>query len=288
MARKPLGDFAMFAGSVPGYHHTDANKNNQDGYTYGEVEVDGQIIRWGVLLDGCSAGARSDSGVQDALDYVERYMPVRLHELPVEEVPDQIFLYDLVDYIEFVAITKILGKQGAQEFLDGKLEIATHPRRKKVAQYIRDFYLFTVFGFIQTDTQVIIFHRGDGVIRVNDAVHYVTQGNQPLYPAYFAFPWGVAEKATAFREMTMMELQTKNVKIVMLGSDSWLRHKVLFDLLVDFAHLRRAVWLQGRLNVWSTEEEDPKLPDDPDVQSSVAKAFFDDTTAIALISTKEE
>lgn len=288
LSTETLKEFVIQGGSVRGMKHR--NSNNQDGYTFGTVVSNkGETVRWGVVVDGCSSGLRSDAGVQDALHFFETHMPKYVLAGNFRTIPDQLIMHDLIEYIEVVTVMSVLGKSGAKEFLEGKFSFGEHPQRNLFDKYIRDFYLFTVFGFIQTPKTIYVFYRGDGAVQVNEVCSYhLSENEAPLYPAYFAIPWSVPQIAVSNRHMHLVEYDTKDVFRIILGTDSWLRHKPLFQKLSEFLSLRNLRSLQRRLIIWSEDASDPKLPNEEIYRDSVAEAFSDDTTALALLALEEK
>jgi hypothetical protein len=281
-----VAKFSIAMGTIRGTDHGEAG-HNQDGVTAGEMIVNGKLIRWGVLLDGCSAGLRSQAGVQDSLDFIERNMPLRLQEMPIEAIPNQLIMLELLEHIEFVAIATVLGKTEASRFVKGEFALIDHPRREDVEKYIRNFYLFTVYGFIQTDEQLLVFGRGDGAINLNNACTYIDQHNRALYPAYFCIPWNVPPYTIADRRMTVREYSIDGIEFLILGTDSWLKHKLLFEALPKFISHQTTRWLQRRIIVWARDSFDVNLPDTEEYKETVREAFGDDTSGLALIRLPE-
>ena len=291
-----MSDFAKFnlyAGSVRGKHHRRAN--NQDAWITGSMEIDGETFRYGFLVDGCGSGTHSETGAKKGIQFLEIQTRKALsgeiykgrfkrgHNL--YNLPNYL-LHKLVRFIEFQTAGMFLEEDQLSNFLNEQSVSLADPEYEDIQDminaYVREHWLFTVFGFIQGPGATLVFHRGDGAYNVNGTPYYIKQANEPLYPGYFVIPWNAPRKALATKEMTVVELDSDDVELIILGSDSWLDHRDLFGRLPDY--LTYPLQLPGQLVKWA---EDDIFFDEPD-ETTAIDAFEDDTTAVALVRVFEE
>lgn len=151
---------------IIGRSHLLAGSNSQDALAFGQVREGQDGLWYGYVCDGCSEGANSEVGAKLACAYLAkqteslagltvapRFMPLILHR-------------------------RLLG------FLRALADKAAPNSSRLRAQFIGDYLLFTVLGFVYTEKQVVVFAQGDGVIVVDDEAFIRDEGNRPGYIAY--------------------------------------------------------------------------------------------------------
>lgn len=195
------GQFVVGAGTVLGRQHQLSGRNAQDAFAWRSAPG------WtaAIVCDGCSGGAHSEVGAQ---------------------LGAPIFLHALGAQLDAGGANPV---NGGEDLLAG-LERA---RRATVAQLRRlarvmgpnreralvDYFLFTVVGVAITESQTLIFSRGDGVYALNGEV--VVQppfpGNRPPYLADDLL--SPPEHAATPRWQFQVSVPTSEVTSVLIASD---------------------------------------------------------------------
>ncbi len=147
--------FKFATASVIGSTHQKLHYNNQDSYNFYQDE--NCII--GVVSDGCGSGACSEVGSKLAVDFVVNYCKKE-------------FSQNLLDINTL--------QNAVIEFLHN---IVKNQQTKDEEYFIKNYLLFTLFGFIIQKEQTYIFHSGDGFYILNDKEITIEQNNRPKYIA---------------------------------------------------------------------------------------------------------
>ena len=240
--------FQLVGASHIGVRHHERHENNQDSFRIGELHEHG--VRYGVALDGCGSSLHSEVSVLYTYMLVQKIEEfVHYGDLPYTELPGFLFTQS----IEFLNMQiKAVG-----------LDIDKD--RDQVAKFVREYWLFTVLAFVQFPSETLILHRGDGVIRVNQFVYAIDEGNRPQYLGYFAIPWSVPEEVIQKPGFNVLTLETQDVDALLLGTDGWNSHTSVFRILEEKADSSES--LQMFMNALVFNEE----------------AFEDDATVVGLI-----
>lgn len=143
--------FETACGSVIGTAHLRAGRNGQDGWAI-ERDDDGCLVL--VVTDGCGSAQHSEVGAKLGARLVAREILARAH--------------DNIDWREAAAAVA-----GQLEAIAVHLDVTEH-------------LLFTIAGAVITDKEVVVFHAGDGLFAINDAVRILGPypDNAPPYLAH--------------------------------------------------------------------------------------------------------
>lgn len=258
--------FKTTGGSVRGHDHS----NNQDFFVYGQV---GDVY-YGFVLDGCTGGKHSEVGAQECGHFLKMATEKALSQrTPIRMLPALLF-EKLINFIQLKVAVQFLNEAELAELLAGKLSLAQHPYRDAIAEYVEEYWLATVVGFVTSPETVYLFWRGDGAIRTNEVCRYIkaVKKNQPLYPGYFVIPWKYGQVATAQWGFTVEEIDTSGLNLLAIATDSFHQHHDLFNQIHLYLEDRQ---LPRQLVMWS---EDTDFPE----PTTANEAFGDDTTVVVL------
>ncbi len=139
-------------GTIQGAAHRNLDYNNQDAAF---VFESGNVLI-GVIADGCGSGTNSEVGAQLAVK--------RITKIIFEKIESKIdWKNNLKPEMQFYA--KTLAE------LHGS----------NIAEFVKDYLLFTLVGFVKIEAQLTLFSCGDGVIVIDDDILIIDQDNRPKY-----------------------------------------------------------------------------------------------------------
>ena len=138
-------------GSISGSVHKRLEYNNQDFVMVTQNED--CII--GLIADGCGSGSNSEVGAQLSLNFISKW----LQENSDENDWGVHLKKDIQNYS--LALSK------------------THSSEPR--QFIKDYLLYTILGFIVRDDIITVFSFGDGVIIMGNEIKIIDQSNRPKY-----------------------------------------------------------------------------------------------------------
>lgn len=139
-------------GTILGHSHRVLDYNNQDAIIIKEHE--NYCI--GIIADGCGSGSNSEVGAQLGVQFV-----CKLIENYLDEERDW----------------KPVIKRKIHNYSNDLLKV--HCSNKK--DFIRNYLLYTILGFVKERDKTTIFHCGDGVIGVGEHIQILNQNNRPTY-----------------------------------------------------------------------------------------------------------
>lgn len=156
--------------SVIGREHIRLWGNNQDGCKAGSTQLvtpsGEETCFFGVVCDGCSEGRSNEVGAKLLSEFICEEIPLLLYAgTPLVELPQALY-FRCVGFLRGIVGQTVTGSQA------------------RITQFIKDFLLCTVVGFIANKTECIIFTAGDGLIVVNDDIRRINQNNRPSYIGY--------------------------------------------------------------------------------------------------------
>lgn len=243
--------FYLGSGEHAGAIHLRARIPGQDRVASGTVVVGEQTFRYGLAIDGNSSGKNSEFG-----SIIGRYHLVReINRLltdgtPLQEIPQYLF-----------------------DSLEDELRrlLPPHAKKREVVDFILNYLIFTVVGFIQGPEETIVFYVGDGIVEINGtelvgAANQASQKGAPdgigyrlmdrLDAQYWANQAGL--RGSDYRPINHFNVivrPTSEVCTLAIGSDSWLQereyeNRLLSQLVVgvDFAN---PDYVQERINMWA-------------------------------------
>ena len=157
--------FEYASGSIIGRNHVFAGKNNQDAYRI--VANEKFIIV--VVCDGCGSGKHSEVGAKLGARLVTNAIADLLNQSPDQDLE--------IAKPEFWDSVKINLLQKLKDFVvisNGDLE------------FVNDYLLFTILGFVITSSETVTFSMGDGAIAINGKFTEIPPyaDNAPPYLAY--------------------------------------------------------------------------------------------------------
>lgn len=159
-------NFRIRRGSVIGREHIRLGRNNQDGVQSGEIEIGGKKYLFGTICDGCSAGTHNEVGANLLATYICSEIPmILLMGAPIQDVPQALFMR-CVGYLRGIASQTVVGD----------------PLR--MIDFVKNYLLCTVIGFVINDDHCIVFSAGDGIVVLNNEITTIDQQNKPMYLAY--------------------------------------------------------------------------------------------------------
>ena len=197
--------FCIGAGSVPGTDHTMPGrpgwKNNQDAYvTYSDED-----ISVGIIADGCGSVEARASEVGAHLG-----VNLLLHAL--------ILQYKRYLPISVSNFEPLFFKRVREDMLS-HLRVLALGMGDSMSSLVRDFFSFTLIGFMVTKNKTYIFVIGDGYTSVNGVL--TTWGpfanNAPPYPALSLTNSSISSKDDL--EFKVSEYETADVEHLLIGSD---------------------------------------------------------------------
>lgn len=270
--------FEFLTGSIRGFDHQYGN--NQDWFIHGEKDG----VLYGFVADGCGSADHSEVGAKLGLAHLERTLLRSLSQsLSLSELP-QVLYEELIQFIYRMAYQQAFGHMENGPDFSGltSSRIISDDEVSKMAKFmarqVRNYWLFTVIGFIVTEELTLVFRVGDGAIRVNETCFfYRAKDNAPLYPAYQVIPWDAPKSALSNSGFEVLEVDTSSLDLLMIGTDSWETHRRLFRELDQYLSYSRALYRQ--MLGWA---EDGIVDYELDAQP-----FNDDTTIVALVRRPE-
>jgi hypothetical protein len=137
-------------GSIQGFTHRKLEYNNQDAVLV--LESDECTV--GLITDGCGSGTNSEVGAQLALKYLLGRITSQIQSDWRSNLKEDMQEYTL----------KLAALHG-----------------KDSGTFIKDFLLYTIIGFVETNDTLTLFSYGDGVIIIDDDVEVINQNNRPRY-----------------------------------------------------------------------------------------------------------
>jgi hypothetical protein len=206
--------------------------NRQDVLTLFNGQIHEQHVVIGIICDGCSEGVASEMGAHLACDYLVR-KSVNL----------------LTQNVATKTIPRILYEE-LLEYMDGVLRKTPFKNLSDNIIFIKDHLLFSVIGFIATESELMIFVAGDGIFIINDYTNLIDADDKALYPAYHLLDRSVLDvsASTLPENFDVYVYDLHSIKRWAIGSDAWLQERELLDHIWGFKH---PVGLQRRINQWS-------------------------------------
>lgn len=162
--------FRITKGSVIGREHVRLWRNNQDAVSVGGVTVGEKEYVYGVVTDGCSEGKHSEVGAKLLVEWMQSEIPMILSTgVGIEDALSALY-QKAIDYLAGIARATAVGPP------------------EQIVEFIRNYLLSTVLGFLMDDEMCCVFAAGDGLVAINDDVVRIDQGNKPVYLGYHLVP----------------------------------------------------------------------------------------------------
>lgn len=185
--------FFVTGGTVTGYAHRQAGRNNQDGFFMAEDAENFSAV----VCDGCSSARDSEVGAKliarfaagEILRLMKRGCAVSGSEI-LKELQNSI-----VDYLK-----NLTG------YFPDPLSAD-------------DMFLATIVGVVMNEFSTTVFSLGDGVISLNGNVEIIDENNAPNYLAYLTHPgnYKIDEEKIAF--VVRQEIATDEAQTIIIATD---------------------------------------------------------------------
>ncbi|MDZ4838599.1 MAG: hypothetical protein SGJ04_01200 [Bacteroidota bacterium] len=267
----------MASGEHVGAIHLRSRIPGQDRVASGTVVHGEQTFKYGLCLDGNSSGKNSEFGSIIGRYHLEREINRLLTDgTPLQEIPQYLF-----------------------DSLEDELRrlLPQHATKRAVVEFILNYLIFTVVGFIQGPEETIVFYVGDGIVEIN-GVEVVGSPNQAqqkgapdgigyrlmdrLDAQYWASQAGL--RGSGYRPInhfTVILRPTSEIQTLAIGSDSWLQEReydsrLLSQLVaeVDFAN---PDYVQERINMWAGAPH----------RTPRSQVYFEDDVSAVILTRKE-
>lgn len=242
--------FTVRGGKVTGKDHLRAGRNCQDGYAYKEITIGGKQFLIGVISDGCSEGKYSEiAGLLLPVFIVDEIIRLLQLEIPIVQAP-------VVLYPEVI------------RFLDGISELIPLQEISGLVDFVRNYLLATVVGFILGEEEGVVFYGGDGYLVINEEIRKIDYQNRSPYLGYHLVPRSVLETTNPL---------PKAFETIILESSSIHRLAITTDGFSE--NLISRLWREVKpvslgIQLWMNMINGSR---NPDYQSGL---FYDDATII--------
>lgn len=224
--------FRTSTAQIIGRGHVLSGVNCQDTLNSGAVDINGSMVIYGVICDGCSEGKNSEVGAKLAVEYIGRQIEILVKSnVPLAKIPP------------------ILHKR-IVNFMRDLLGMISFDSPESRVNYIKDNLLFTIIAFIKDDNQFMVFVQGDGVIVVDGDVQIRDENDSPMYIGYNLVERKyLSSEASALPEGFEIQFFDANrISRFAIASDS-LGHEILIIPLIWDNKNRMS--LQKKVNAWS-------------------------------------
>ena len=140
------------SGTIQGASHRKLDYNNQDAVLIVEYEN----LTIGIVADGCGSGSNSEVGAQLAVKKLAKIINEK---------------------IKLNSDWKVDLKEEMQSYSKKIAEL----HDDDISQFVRNFLLYTLIGFVKNGDKITLFSYGDGVIVIDDEIQIIDQNNKPKY-----------------------------------------------------------------------------------------------------------
>lgn len=231
--RRTLKGFIVQSGRVAGRRHVNNlgwTQNCQDAVYVVSVTVAGKEYILGAVSDGCSEGEHSETSALLVVRFVVGESLLLLtNGIPIKEIPA--YLYP-----------RLIG------FLRSVSSLIYFSDVVEMVNFIKNYLLGTIIGFIHCESEGVVFAAGDGLIQINDSLVIRDQANKPQYPGYF-----LVDRRFLDESASKLPLGFETTPIV---ADSFRKLAIATDgfeggLLHEAWGITRPKGLQKKMNVWS-------------------------------------
>lgn len=186
--------FFIAKGTVIGYKHRDAGKNNQDGVCVcGDEE---NLLA--VVSDGCSSSANSEVGAKLISKYVAEEGLRLLKSYP--DLPKQV----LIKRLEKLTIG----------FFEDFVNKFGNPYK-----VVDEMLLATVMGLMMNNDSAVVFSSGDGMFSLNGDIFEIDENNLPSYLGYKIIPGSYEIEEDKINFVIRKEISTEEIKSLIIATD---------------------------------------------------------------------
>lgn len=205
--------YRVAGGSVAGFDHVRAGRNNQDAFAWHQDER----CTIAVVCDGCSEGAHSEVGAYVLARAMTEALRKRLDE-PMLRSGNLHTLEGIVRTPPDLPRELPLVLDAAAGDVRDALGLLGRTLGGDARATLRDVLLATIVGVVITDDVVVVFACGDGVFAVNGAATALGPfpDNAPPYLAYGLLPSAASARAVV---TFAAEIPTAGVESILIGTD---------------------------------------------------------------------
>lgn len=193
--------FQMAAGSIPGTDHTKPgqplNLNNHDAFVC--RSNNGSII--GIVCDGCGSSKHSEVGAK---------IGARLLMQAFDKYKNRLDDAAVWRRIEFDLISQISTLTNAMSDPLGS---------DSYSSIIKEYFLFTIVGFVMTPNRTHLFHIGDGTIFVNGNDIGPPHEFAPPYISYQLTGSSLHDDASDLLHFKITPISTPEINTLLVGTD---------------------------------------------------------------------
>jgi len=198
--------FELARGSIPGYDHIRAGKNNQDGVSI--LQTSDFTIA--VVCDGCSSGKYSEVGAQFGSLLLTHTIAdhLRVRSGWTIRNPREILAWSIIRRDALWEMRKWARGIGAEDS-EGRVN----------PSFVNDYFLFTVVCVVITPERTEFASIGDGCISVNGETSFLGpfEGNMPPYLGYGLVKTSMKEEQMQF--VVHKAMKTEDLQSFLIGSD---------------------------------------------------------------------
>jgi len=227
-----MNEVYLRSAQIVGRSHILLGKNSQDALVKGSVEVNGKRVVYGVICDGCSEGKDSEVGAKLAAAFIGRRIEILVKSgVPLYRIPS-------------VLRTRTIG------FLGNILASVSFDSSHSYVNFIKNYLLFTIIGFVYTDEETIVFALGDGVVVIDDEVTIRDEKNKPSYIGYHLVDrrYLSPEASVLPGKFDVVSFASSEFSRIAIASDGLAEEPLFVPELWGYTH---EIGLQKKVNVWS-------------------------------------
>ena len=220
------------SGIVCGREHLVFGINCQDSVASGSFEYKGETYYFGVVADGCGEGEKSEVGASLATSFIGMQIPqLVMSGLEINQLLTNLFY-----------------------LIDGNLrsEVLGYPENLRV-EFVKNYLLFTLLGFIIGPKITAVFWLGDGVVVVDNEVSIKDQGNTPTYIAYKLIPRSKLKPPTAvLTGFEVCTIETAQLDLLAIATDGFSKEP---SALQEVLAVEPNQSVQRRMNLLSSKQK---------------------------------
>lgn len=198
--------FEIARGTVPGFSHVRAGKNNQDGFHV--VQTADYTVA--VVCDGCSGGKYSEAGAQFGALLLASTIISFLQARSCWMVDKEKDPFDW-NWIRRTALWEMRHWAESLGMLNAERQVSS--------SFVNDYLLFTSVCAVITNERSEFASIGDGCISINGETQVIGpfEGNMPPYLGYGLVRTSIKDEMQQF--VVSKALPTRDLESFMIGSD---------------------------------------------------------------------
>lgn len=199
-----INEYQLAGGSIIGTSHRLSNKNNQDSFYY---KVNKNFIL-ALVCDGCGSCDYSEAGSQIGIRLIAHLISSQISRL-----------VDIKS--SYQAASERFWKRIKDDSL-AYIRMLANQMSDSVSEIISNYFLFTIVGTIITQSEVIFFSLGDGIVIINGELIKLGpfEDNTPPYLTYGLVETSLKSIQPDLLNFKIVErLQPYQVDTFLIGTD---------------------------------------------------------------------